>query len=66
MTITVTVEELKAFESKLVEWDAKCMAASIKVVTDFSSPQGHRIIRGEVAQKDFISKNPKPTLIPLI
>ncbi len=70
MTITVTVEELRAYEDAMTRWGAERAVAVAKAVPYYRSPGGFESTRDEEAMGRFVEKwdkeNPPPRLIPKV
>jgi hypothetical protein len=72
MTITLTVEELKAHEKALNEWASTRTNFSARWLhsnsdgSSMSFPSRQDFTRYEAALKDYDAKNPMPRLLPSV
>lgn len=71
MTITLTIEELKAHDSALDKWLVARVEFSAKWLHSNSDPcigfgAMNDYTRFQAAMKDYDSKNPMPRLMPVV
>jgi len=65
MTITVTLDELRAYDKALSDWyKSRLMTAEEHVVASQGMHTAERRIRFAKTLDDWTKSNPKPTLIP--
>jgi len=69
MSITVTIEELRNYESAMEAWYMKRLEAASLITIEDSSRFGddrQRGLKWKQSMQDWIKENPMPKLIPSI
>lgn len=64
MSIIVTIEELKAYESALFHWSLKRIESYEKILKDGDTKTC--ILKWQQSMNEWIKENPAPKLIPSV